>query len=49
MTLRGFDGDLIPCIRVTDNAHAGIGGQDSFQALSRFRCPIRDDDLTSVL
>ena len=49
MTFRGFDGDLVPRIRVSDHAHAWVGRQDSFQPFGGFGRSVRNDDLTCVL
>lgn len=49
VTFCGVDGNIIPCIGMSHDAHAWIGRQDSFQPLSSFRRSIRDDDLTGML
>lgn len=49
MTFRGFDGNIITCIRVSHYAHAWVGGEDAFQSRCGFRCSIGNDDLTRML
>ena len=49
VTFRGFDGNLIARVGVSDYAHAWIRCQDSFQPPGCFRSSIRHDDLSCVL
>src|SRR5689334_20232887 len=49
MPFGGFDRDLVPRIRVADDAHTGIGCQDSFKPAGSFGCAIGHNDLACVL
>ncbi len=49
VTLRSFDGDLIARVGVPNDTHAWVRCKNSFQPASRFRRPVRNDDLSGML
>ena len=49
VSFRRFNGDLIPRVGVSDDAHAWVRCQDSFQSPSRFWRPVCHDNLSRVL
>jgi len=49
MTFCRFDGDLISRVGVSDDAHAWVRGQDSFQPESCLGSSIRYNDLSRML